>query len=83
MSGLICHSIRVAILQYSNVPTTPAQIPQFDRELRALFSNPVIAQSLADDPSNPLPQAIAILAKPTWTIGDRTTLYDMIESLYE
>ena len=83
MSGLICHSIRVAVLQFSGVPTDPAQIPQFDRELRALFSNPVIAQSLDADPSNPLPQAICILSKPTWTIGERTTLYDMVEALYE
>lgn len=83
MSGLICHSIRVATLQYSAVPTEPAQIVQFDRELRSLFANPVIAQSLADDPSNPLPQAILILEKPSWSIGDRTTLYDMVESLYK
>lgn len=83
MSGLICHSVRVAVLQFDGIPSDPSQFPKFDKELRALYANPIIADSLGAVSPSPLTQAIPILAKSTWTLTDRTTLYDIVEALYE
>jgi hypothetical protein len=83
MSGLICHSVRVAILQFPAVPTDPNRIVTFDKQMRDLYANPVIAEALGALTPSPLTQAITILSKPTWTTGDRTALYDIVEALYE
>jgi hypothetical protein len=82
MGGLVCHAVRVSVLQFPSVPTDPSRILDFDRQMRQLYANPIIADSLGVDAADKLPQAIAILSKPTWTVGDRTTLYDIVESLY-
>ncbi len=85
MGGLVCHNVRVAVLQFDGIPTSPLELPIFDKQLRELYGNPIIADSLGTDAPDKLPQAIAILAKPNWdwTTADRTTLYDIVESLYE
>jgi len=83
MGGLVCHNVRVAILQFSAVPTDPLEIPEFDRQMRHLYANPIIADSLGTDAPDKLPQAISILGKSCWTVGERTALYDIVESLYE
>jgi hypothetical protein len=83
VGGLICHLARVAILQFPAIPTDQKQFPVFDHEMRELYSNPIIVDALGTEAPDKLPQAIAILAKSAWTLTDRTTLYDIVESLYE
>lgn len=83
MGGLVCHNVRVAILQFNAVPTEPAKVSQFDKEMRTLYANPIIADSLESMDPSPLPAAIAVLSKPSWSLADRTTLLNIVESLYE
>jgi hypothetical protein len=83
MSGLICHSVRAAALQFPAVPTDPTRVPAFDCQLRELYANPIIAAALGAITPSPLTQAIPLLEKASWTTADRTTLYDIVESLYE
>lgn len=83
MGGLVCHNVRVAVLQFDGIPSDPQKIPVFDKQIRQLYANPIIADELGSINPSPLTQAIPILAKSCWTLSDRTTLYDIVESLYE
>lgn len=82
MGGLPCLVGRNAVLRFQSIPTNPSQLPEFDAQLRQLFALQEISQSVVNDTS----QAKAccdILAKSAFTQADRTTLYDVVESLYE
>lgn len=80
MSGLICHQIVVAILPGDGIPSNAVEFPVFDHKMRQIFATPYIAQSIGE--AGQSMAAITILEKPEWSLSDRTTLYNIIESLY-
>jgi energy-converting hydrogenase Eha subunit A len=71
MGGLVCHNIVAAILEFDCIPSDQKKLPVFDKQLRQVFAHPVIATDLDAITPNPLPQAISILSKPSWTLTDR------------
>lgn len=81
MGGLVCGVHRNAILTFQAVPTSPPQCALFDEQMRRLLST--IAQDLVNDAPAKVETACDILAKDKWDLEDRTTLLDIVESLYE
>lgn len=81
MGGLVCAVPHFAILPGEGIPSKPSEIVEFDQRLRACFAQPQIVQGVVDAGHGDA--ACAILRKATWTMVDRTTLYDMLDSLYD
>ncbi len=83
MGGLVCAVHRNAVLQFQAIPTGPAQLLIFDKQLRELYNAPTVAESIVCEFPAKVKKVCDTLAKPSWTIEDRSYLLDVIESLYE
>lgn len=73
---------RQAVLQFQTIPTDPHEQAQFDAQIRELYNAPTIAESLVTDTPTKVLGLCAILAKPSFSMEDRTALLDGIEALY-
>lgn len=82
MGGLVCAIRRNAVLRFEEVPTAPAQVKQFDEQMRLLLTAPSVAEAIVADTTRGQ-EVCAILAKDKWTRADRVTLFDVVEDLYE
>lgn len=82
MGGLVCAIRRNAILQAETVPTRPAQVKTFDRQMRELLAAPSIAEAIAEDEERGK-QVCDLLAKERWSTDDREKLFEFVEELYE
>ncbi len=82
MGGAACTVERFAILKFQAIPTSPADLAQFDTQMRQLYASPTISQSVVNDATDKIESVCGLLAKPTWTLADRTALLAVIESLY-
>lgn len=82
MGGIVCAIPRQALLRFESVPTSRKELREFDEQIRTLYSNPVIANSVATETARGQ-EACDILGKDEFTHTDRTTLFGIVESLYE
>ncbi len=80
MGGLVCGVRRFATLQYQAVPTDPAEWPAFDSQMRRLLSD--IADTVVSEAPENVKMVCRTLGKRSWTLADRTNLFDVVESLY-
>lgn len=80
MGGLVCGVPTRSILPETTIPTAPQELPEFDHRLRQCFSQPQIVQGIVD--AGHAERAMALLGKSTWSMTDRTELFDMVEGLY-
>lgn len=80
MGGLVCGVHRFATLQYQTVPTDQKEWPAFDAQIRRLLAD--IADTVVSEAPASVKMVCGTLAKQTWTLADRTNLFDVIESLY-
>lgn len=83
MGGLLCWARRSAILLFDSVPTNPAQLSEFDSQMRQLIATTGVTESLLSDKPGSMNQLCAVLGKQSWTSADREWLLDLVESLYE
>lgn len=82
MGGLACQVRRFATITFASVPTDPKQLPAFDEQMRTFWSLPTIAETLVDEQTKLVKTVCDTLKKPSWSLTDRTTLMDAVESLY-
>jgi hypothetical protein len=81
MGGTVCQVERNAVLEFASVPTDPALLPKFDKQLRKAFTLGEIATAITAAGTGP--QVCAILWKfDGWTLTDRTQLLDYLEALW-
>jgi hypothetical protein len=72
---------RQATLQFQTIPTSPPDLEKFDAQIRKLYN--WVAQDLVNDAPDQVKAICDTLAKPSFTLEDRTLLLNVIESLYE
>lgn len=82
MGGLVCAIRRNAVLKFETVPAAPAQLRQFDEQMRTLLTAPGIAEAIVEETTRGQ-EVCDILAKPRWVHADRMTLLDIVEAIYE
>lgn len=82
MGGLACIVRRFATITFESVPTDPAQLAVFDTQMRTFWSLATIPETLVDEQTKSVKAVCDALKKRTWSMTDRTTLLDAVESLY-
>lgn len=82
MGGAVCRILVKSTLRFTSVPTAPAQLNQFDAQMRDIHYNPEYAQSIVND-TDDADGICAILAKSDhdWTTADRQKLLDVVNEI--
>ncbi len=81
MGGAACAIPHFAIMANESIPTNPSKLPEFDKKLRACFTQPDIVAGIVE--AGKADAACAILKNPHWSLVDRTALKDMLDALYD
>ena len=80
MGGIVCNIHAQTTLRYQTIPTSPQDLKEFDAQMRQLFN--LVAQDVVNDKPSDGMVVCNIMRKADWTLEDRTTLLNIIESLY-
>jgi hypothetical protein len=68
------------VLEYSGIPSDPAEYPKFDAQLRKAFTLYHIVEGIVGN--NTAMAVCTILWDREWTLAQRTQLYDYLEALW-
>ena len=82
MGGLVCNVHRNAVLEFTDIPSTPEKLKHFDAQMRQLYNTETIAIAVVTETTRGA-EACAVLAKHDWSHADRVALLEIVEGLYE
>lgn len=80
MGGAVCRILVKATLRFDAVPTQPAELKDFDKQMREVYANPEFAQSVVND-TDDATAVCEILDKNVWGTGERQRLLHVIDEI--